>query len=207
VSTDNESTQGALDNDSNGIDQENIGQQQKPKDDAATVKLESYNKIKKSWQKEKALNEDIAAKLELREKADLEQQGKFKELLDIEQKRSLDFEAKYKESISRTAKFSVTSKIKEIAAREGCINTEDLVSLSDLNAFDYDDDYQVDEQQVKNLVEDFKKTRPYFFQGKKPNIQDGVLKPSEGSSSYEDEIMKAQTQQEFDAIRKKYNKD
>jgi len=197
---------GVLEQGSNGTDQENIDQNKNIEQNSATVKLESYQKLKRSFEKEKALNQDIAKKLASREKVELEQQGKFKELLEIETKRSEDFEEKFKNSVSRTAKFSVTSKIKEIAAREGCVNTEDLVLLCDLNSFDYDDDFQVNEQQVKELVDKFKKDKPYFFNIKAPNIQEGILRPPDGQSSYEDEIQKATTQKEFDAIRKKFNR-
>ena len=61
----------------------------------------------------------------------------------------------------------------KIPFKMGCANPEDLIKLMDLNAIPVDPEtFTGDTDSIRIMLEDQKKSRPFFFSKPAPNVQD-----------------------------------
>jgi hypothetical protein len=128
-------------------------------------------------------NAELKKQLEEREKSKLADQGQFKELADIWQRKATDSEAKATKLQQAFAVKTIADTLSLEAQKMGCIDTEALVNLIQLDQVPIDDTFNVDKNSVRAMLEDFKKTKPYFFQKQAPKIADAMPAKQQASAS------------------------
>ena len=127
------------------------------------VNYETYRKLlsEKKRLEEKFTDMDSQLRTLMDEK--LSAEGKTAELLDTTKKRLSETEVKYKKAVGAFAFKSISGAVEREALKLGCTNVNDLVQLSDLSEIEVGDDFQVNLDQVKELVDRQRKERPYLF--------------------------------------------
>jgi len=76
-----------------------------------------------------------------------------------------------------TAKYAykvITDQVKLEAVRLGCLDSDALVKLAELDELEVDENFNVDNESTKRIVEDIRKKRPYLFNKPSPKVIDGV---------------------------------
>lgn len=126
-------------------------------------------------------NAELKAKLEQLEKERLESQGKFQEIAQKEKERAEKLEKDLQQTRAMFAMRSVTSQIESEAARLGCVDTNALIKLLDLNELEVDDEFKVDGQSLKAVLDRATKEKSYLFQ--KQATQPKDLPPTPGNAA------------------------
>lgn len=122
---------------------------------------------RKKYQEEKKRREEL-------EKRAMAENGQFKELAEVWQRKAADAE-KMAEQIKEAFAFkSVADSVTLEAQRMGCVDPEALVSLINLKELPLDETFSVDKAHVKAVLEDVRKTKPYFFKSAAPKIADAT---------------------------------
>lgn len=117
-------------------------------------------------------NAELKRQLEEKEKAKLQEQGQFKELADIWQRKAEEKETLANKLKDAFAFKTVADSVALEASKMGCVDPEALINLLPMNQVPIDENFSVDKESVKAMVEDFKKTKPYFFKSQAPKIID-----------------------------------
>jgi hypothetical protein len=117
-------------------------------------------------------NAELKKQLEEKEKSKLVDQGQFKELADVYQRQATDYKAQADKLKQAFAVKTIADTLSLEAQKMGCIDTDALVNLIQLDQVPIDDTFNVDRESVKAMLEDFRKTKPYFFQRQAPRIAD-----------------------------------
>jgi hypothetical protein len=102
----------------------------------------------------------------------LTSEGKKDELLEA-------YKAKlngYEEKFNNFAYSAVSNNVALEANKMGCVDQDALVKLVDLTSLNVGDNFSVDKDEVKVMLEDVKKQRPYLFKAINPNINTGTPK-------------------------------
>lgn len=115
---------------------------------------------------------DLKRQLEEKDKSKLVEQGQFKELADVYQRQATDYKAQAEKLKQAFAVKTIADTLSLEAQRMGCIDTDALVNLIQLDQVPIDETFNVDKNSVRAMLEDFKKTKPYFFQKQAPKIAD-----------------------------------
>lgn len=145
-----------------------------PKTDKDVVAYDTYRKAVselKRFKEASAQNE--AAKLAAEEKL-MSIEGKKDELIGSLNKRLADEQAKVKKVVGAFGHKTLASVIAQEAAKEGCVNVGDLIALSDLSNVEIDDEFNVNVDQVREVVQRAKKERNYLFAQKSTAAKTGV---------------------------------
>ena len=169
-----------------GVDTEVI----QTKTEKDVVAYETHKKLLSEAKRAKEMLElERAEKQKLIEEK-LAAEGKKDELLESYKKKLADYEQKTKKVVGSFSQRVLTAAISQEAAKEGCVNVEDLIRLSDLSelADSMDEDFGVDTEKVKELVARSKKDRAYLFN--KSVSQAKVGNPTTGVVSKGDEWKK-----------------
>lgn len=119
-------------------------------------------------------NAELKRQLEEKEKSKLVDQGQFKELAEIWQRKATESETQANKLKQAFAVKTIADTLSLEAQRMGCIDTDALVNLIQLDQVPIDDTFNVDKSSVRAMLEDFKKTKPYFFQKQAPKIVDAT---------------------------------
>ena len=119
-------------------------------------------------------NAELKRQLEEKEKSKLVDQGQFKELAEIWQRKATESETQANKLKQAFAVKTIADTLSLEAQRMGCIDTDALVNLIQLDQVPIDDTFNVDKDSVKAMLEDFRKTKPYFFQKQAPRIADAT---------------------------------
>lgn len=137
----------------------------------------SYDTHRKLLGEKKKATERLAALeaelTELRE-GKMQDEGKKDELIDSLRKRVSEYESKYKKAHADFAYKSVSSQIEREALKAGCVDTEALLSLSDLSTLEVDDNYSVNTDDIMRMIDEAKERRGYLFSKPGPKVVDGV---------------------------------
>lgn len=116
---------------------------------------------------EKRKNEELV-------KAKLQENGQFRELAEI---RTREAES-YKEQATKLKQAFALKTVSDTLALEaqklGCIDVESLINLMPLDQVPIDDTFNVDKDSARAIVEDFRKSKPYFFQKPAPKVIDAA---------------------------------
>lgn len=111
---------------------------------------EESKKYKKNWQ-------TLKGEAEAKQKVFLEEQGKYKELYEVERKKSEDL-------FKNFVRNKVESSVGGVASKFGCVDVDALLKLGNVELLQYDENnHQV--VGVETFVEESKKKYPYLFQG------------------------------------------
>jgi len=119
-------------------------------------------------------NAELKRQLEEKEKSKLVDQGQFKELAEIWQRKATESETQANKLKQAFAVKTIADTLSLEAQKMGCIDTDALVNLIQLDQVPIDDTFNVDKDSVKAMLEDFRKTKPYFFQKQAPKIADAT---------------------------------
>ncbi len=104
----------------------------------------------------------------------LQEQGKFKELADQWKDK---YETTQKELDDTKQAFvytTVKSQVARMANKMGCQDSDTLTDLIAVDEIPVDDKFNVDKDSVKLMLENLRKTKPYFFGKVAPLIKDAL---------------------------------
>ena len=137
-----------------------------------SVSYDTYRKVLSEKKKaaERLANLESEAQKLREEKMQLE--GKKDEYIDSLKKKLTDLEANHKKMIGSYAYNSVSNSLKSEALKHGCIDVDAFIKLTDVSSLDVSDDFTVDQEQLKTVVEDLKKQKPYLFTKEAPKFVD-----------------------------------
>ena len=133
-----------------------------------TRKLQSTSSEAKKYRQELA---DAKAQLEAARQAELQRQGKFEEIAKGAAERAAQAEKQRQEDRARFAIKVLKTEAKTEAARLGCVDEDALLHLIDVTQVGIDDDYNVDRQSLRMLIENEAKNRAYLFQRAAPQVK------------------------------------
>lgn len=149
-----------------------------------SVSYESYRKVvgaHKNMQEKFSL---LESELRTLKEDKLMSEGKKDEVMESLRTKNKELESKLQTSIGNFAYKAVSGEVAKEAMKLGCVDADALIQLVDLGELDVSDDFMVDAEQVKTMLEDVKKKRPYLFQKEAPKFIDG--KPQSGDLKQKD---------------------
>ena len=131
------------------------------------VSLEAKTNRQKNAELKKALEEE--------KKSKLAENGQFKELAEVYQRKASEFESQSQKLKQAFAVKLVSDAVEIEATRLGAKNVDDVLRLIALDQIPIDDQFNVDRNSVKVMMEDFKKNRDYLFAGRPgPKVADAT---------------------------------
>lgn len=122
---------------------------------------------RKKLQEQKRLNEETQRRA-------LEEQGQYKELMEVykrDAEESKSYAGKLKDAFAMKI---INDSVAMEAQKLGCVDPEALSSLVNLQELPIDENFNVDRNHVRTLLEDMKKQKPYFFKVSTPKIPDAI---------------------------------
>lgn len=146
------------------------------------VAYETYKKAMETVAKRSEKLSELEKELENYRQKELEQQGKSQELIESLRKQKEERENELKKVQSNFALKTLKSSFSEVAREQGCVMPDKLLKLLDrdaLNAVEIDDEFNINRNQLKEIVEKAKEENPFAFVKKEVNIVDGVPKAHE----------------------------
>lgn len=150
-------------------------------------------------------NAELKKQFEEEKKKQLAEQGQYKELAEIYKRKAEDLEGqtqKFKQAFG----LKILSDAVEIEATKlGARNVDDVLRLIPIDQIPIDEQFNVDRNSVKVMLEDFKKNRDYLFAGRPgPKVADAAPGKIEAKKQKTIDEMSAE---EIQAILKnKFNK-
>lgn len=120
-------------------------------------------------------NAELKKQFEEEKKKQLAEQGQYKELAEIYKRKAEDLEGqtqKFKQAFG----LKILSDAVEIEATKlGARNVDDVLRLLPIDQIPIDEQFNVDRNSVKVMLEDFKKNRDYLFAGRPgPKVADAA---------------------------------
>lgn len=147
-----------------------------------TVQYDTYQRVLSEKKKRDQEVKDLRTKLNEFETNSLEAKGELQKLNDQLKKQVSELNME-KDRLSKSFAWnSVQSQIKAVAAQSGCVDMEALVKLGDWSTVEVDQDFKVDESQVKMAIETSQKKYPYLFKKQVPGVKDKSPSNSDPSS-------------------------
>ena len=136
-----------------------------------TVKYESLLREKRRAASANAELERVKAELESERQAKLEAEGNLAESNERLKKQVDDLTKSNKQLAGNFAYNSLISQVEAEAAKAGCVDATALGKLMDLESVDVDmETFRADSDEIKSMIEQQKKDRPYLFNKKGPQI-------------------------------------
>jgi hypothetical protein len=115
---------------------------------------------------------DEKKKREELEKQKLQESGQYKELSEIRTREAADARSQTNKLREAFVLKTVSDTLALEAQKMGCIDTDALINLLPLNQVPIDEVFNVDRDSVRAILDDFRKSKPYFFQKPAPRIAD-----------------------------------
>lgn len=120
-------------------------------------------------------NAELKKMLEEEKKTKLQESGQYKELAEVYQRKASEFENQSQKLKQAFAIKLVSDAVEIEATRLGARNVDDVLRLIPLDQIPIDDQFNVDRNSVKVMMEDFKKNRDYLFAGRPgPKVADAT---------------------------------
>lgn len=129
-----------------------------------TVNEEAKNN-RKRYQEEKRKREEL-------EKRTMAENGQYKELAEVWQRKAEDAEKTALQIKEAFAFKSVADTVMLEAHKMGCVDPEVLINLINLKELPLDENFNVDRTHVSATLEDLRKKKAYLFQKPKPKVMD-----------------------------------
>ncbi len=136
------------------------------------VAYDTHKKLLSEKKKLQSRFQDMEKELSILNESKLASEGKKDELLEAYKKRIGDLEGKVNDFAFSSVSNSVRLKAKEM----GCIDDEDLVKLLDLSSLTLSEGFATDADEVKVMLEEFKKNKPHYFKSANPNVNNSLPK-------------------------------
>lgn len=147
-----------------------------------TVELSGENK------KMRLKNAELMARLDAIDKERLEAQGKFQEIAQKEKERAENAEKQLKEVAKKFGSKLLEKAVESEAAKVGCVDTQALLALANVNEIEVDEEFNIDTTSVKAVIEKMAKEKPYLFQKTAHNPKD--LPPGNGKETFKAKSVK-----------------
>lgn len=128
---------------------------------------EENKKFRKSAAEERRKREEL-------EKQKLQDQGQFKELAEVWQRKATEAESISAKKTEAFALKIISESIANEATKLGCLDPDLLLGVLPINQVPIDETFNVDRASVKAMIEDFKKNKPYLFQKAAPKVVDSA---------------------------------
>ena len=130
-----------------------------------SVAYDTYKKVLSEKKKFQDEYNKTKSKLDSVSEKVMATEGRKDELLESYKKQALDNDAKLKKAVGTFAFKSLVGAVEREALKLGCSNIDDLIKLSanDLGEIEVDDDFNVNADQVKELVDRQRRARPFLF--------------------------------------------
>ena len=127
--------------------------------------------------------EALEAKAAQLEADKLEAEGSKDQLIEKLKSQLASKDKQYKDAIGSYAFTSVKSQLEAEATKLGCVDTDALTKLVDLETLEVDKEtFRADSDQIKMLVDEAKQARPYLFSKSGPKLDPHVLKTGDTSA-------------------------
>ena len=150
-------------------------------------------------------NAELKKQLEEERKKQLAEQGQYKELAEVYQRKATELESQTQKFKEMFALKLVSDAVEVEATRLGARNVEDVLRLIPMDQIPIDDQFNVDRNSVKVMMEDFKKNRDYLFMGRPgPKVADAAPAKVETKKQKTIEEMSAEEIQTI--LKNKFNK-
>lgn len=135
--------------------------------DRLKVVNEEARQNRKRYQEEKRKREEL-------EKSAMAEKGQFKELAEVWQRKAQDAESTAQKIKEAFAFKAISDSVAMEAQKIGCVDPEALVNFINLKELPLDENFNVDKTHVKAVLEDVRKSKPYFFQKPAPRVIDST---------------------------------
>ena len=185
MSEDPQGSSGAPVESASGVDAETTSQTKQDKD---VVAYETYRKTLSEAKKAKEALEAVNAERQKLLDEKMAAEGKKDELIGSKDKRIQELEGKLKKVVGAFGHKQLASVVSQEAAKEGCIDVGALLALSDLSAVEVDDEFNVNVEQVRDLVQAVKREKSYLFNKPVTSAKTGV--PTTGVTKSADDWAK-----------------
>lgn len=147
-----------------------------------TVAYETHQKLLSEKKKLQSKAEAYESELQKLREEKLGTEGKKDELLTEYKKKYEDLEGKFKGSVGKFAMKTLADAIEKEALKSGCLNPKSLSRLVDMAEIDVNEDFDVNQDQLKKAIEKVKTENPFMFAKSAPGYVD-VTKPVVGDTS------------------------
>lgn len=138
-------------------------------EDTDQVAYSTYKKVLSEAKNTKARLAELEAEIEAQKQAKLQEEGKFKELADANEKRAKEAEEKALKTAKTYGQKIFTSDVKAMAKELGANPDalEDIVRIGDWSKVEFDaENHETNRDQLKAALLEMQKSKPYLF-GKK----------------------------------------
>lgn len=142
----------------------------KENEEKETVSSIPYDRFKKVNEEKKALAEKVAEFERLQNEADkkkLEEEGKYKELLELKEKELADLNSNIEKERANRKKDNLLNKINLKAQERGAIDFEDIKKFLDIDELIDSDDEAINEK-----LNQLQEKKSYLFGNKKKSATD-----------------------------------
>lgn len=124
-------------------------------------------------------NENLRKQIEAMKTAQMQEQGKYKEMYESTQQKLQALEETTKKKEAALAYRAVTDQFKASAMREGCGNVEDLIKLATADGLISElevsqEDYSVTPESLKTALEKSRQRYAYLYGRPTPAVRDGI---------------------------------
>lgn len=138
-----------------------------------SVKYDTYKKVLGEKKAADQKLRELEMRLEQMEIEKATAEGNKDELLVKFQEQNRQLQDRLKQKDQAYAFANLSSQVKTEAAKMGCQDPDSLVKLMDLANIPVDpESYRADTDNIRMMLEDEKKSRPFFFGKQAPAIQD-----------------------------------
>ena len=159
----------------------------------------AYETYKKTVESEKVARAKLASMqqaLQALEEEKLQRDGKKDELLETYKKRMQELEIKHNKTQQTYAWNTLTGEIKREAMANGCLNPDKLIKLmsdDDLNSIEVGEDFNINKDAIKEVIERNKKENSFLFSQGNKVIANGTPNktPQAPQPKSEEDLIKA----------------
>ena len=145
------------------------------------VAFTTYSKVLSEKKKKDAEVTELKAQLDAISQKELESQGKFKEMNDQLKKQVAEKDSKLKNMFQEFGTKTLKGSFQAEAKTAGCVDPDALYKLVDLSTVEISDDFSFNSDQLKTLITESQKSRPYLFKKDVVNHKDAT--PNGGNNS------------------------
>lgn len=172
---------------------------------AAESRAQANSQEAQKYRKEQA---KAKADADSAERKRLEEAGNFKTLFEQESEKARAASETLKETQAKFAFSQIKSALVAEAVKHGCVDTTDLVKLTDLSDIKIGDDFSVDTKALELKVQNLVKAKPYLFKSKAPTVNDLPAKADKPAveADFAREISATKTQAEWNAVMHRHGK-
>ena len=139
-----------------------------------SVSYETHRKLLAEKKKIAEQFNSLSEELNKLKEEKLMAEGNKEELINSLKKSLEEERANRKKESAAYAYKTISAQVEREALKMGCVDTEALIRLADLTSLEVGDDFSLDKEQVRAMLEKTKEERSWLFSKPAPNVQTGV---------------------------------